>query len=453
MWALLAAMALSDYRARFPLPDDVVPNGWGVNIHFTRPAPGEVEMIREAGFRWVRMDLFWHHIEKERGVYDFSDYDVLVESLEKNGIRPLFILDYGNDLYQKGSPSTPEARAAFCRFVEAAVKRYRGKGVLWEMWNEPNIFFWQPTPNVEHYTALALEVGETIRRVAPEEWYVGPATSGFDWSFLEACFRKGLLRYWDAVTVHPYRGVQPETVLPDWFRLRELIDRYAPAGKRIPMFSGEWGYSELYSGLNLELQSRWAPRQYLVNLAGGAPLSIWYDWKNDGTDPKEIEHHFGTVYHDLRRKPTYDNIQATARALDGARFNKRLAQDDPDRWVLLFERGGGALVAEWSAKTGSDTLPAIRKADLPSAVLRWPRLPLGTRAASAEELASLLAWPGAPATARLRVEALPPGAKRPAFSAASKPDRASLAQAISRARGFRPPGSDPYRIRVGLVLP
>ncbi|MFN3684962.1 MAG: hypothetical protein ACK41F_13660 [Fimbriimonadaceae bacterium] len=453
MLALLAAMALSDYRARFPLPDEVVPSGWGVNIHFTHPAPGEVEMIRDAGFRWVRMDLFWHQIETQRGVYDFSHYDVLVESLEKNGLRALFILDYGNDLYQQGSPSTPEARAAFCRFVEAAVKRYRGKGILWEMWNEPNIFFWQPVPNVEHYTALALEVGETIRRVAPEEWYVGPATSGFDWGFLETCFRKGLLRYWDAVTVHPYRGVQPETVLPDWIRLRELIDRHAPAGKRIPVFSGEWGYSELYSGLNLELQSRWAPRQYLVNLAGGAPLSIWYDWKNDGTDPKEIEHHFGTVYHDLRRKPTYDNIQATARALEGHRFNKRLDQGDPSRWVLLFEKGGQAATAEWSAQTGSDTLPAVRPATLPRAVLEWPRLPLGTRAATAGELASLLAWPAAPKGARLRVEAAPSEGGRPAFSVEAGPDRASLVRALGRSRGFRTPGSDPWRLRVGLVLP
>ncbi|MCX7800470.1 MAG: hypothetical protein N2109_09035 [Fimbriimonadales bacterium] len=453
MVALIAALTMADYRARFPLPDATVPSGWGVNIHFTHPEPGEMEMIRDAGFRWMRMDLFWHQIERERGRYDFSAYDVLVESADKHGLRLLFILDYGNDLYQKGSPSTPEARAAFCRFVEAAVRRYRGKGILWEMWNEPNIHFWQPVPNVDDYVALALEVGRTIRRVAPEEWYVGPATSGFDWRFLQTCFQRGLLEYFDAVTVHPYRGIQPESVLPDWFRLRELIDRFSPKGRRIPMLSGEWGYSELYSGLDQRIQSRWAPRQYLVNLAGGANLSIWYDWKNDGTDPKEVEHHFGTVYHDLRPKPTYTNIQATARALAGFRFDKRLDQGDPEEWALLFVRGSEQRIARWTSRTGSDTLPAIEPASLPAAVVRWPRLPLGTRAAKPAELASVLAWSGAPSEARLRVEALPPDGRAPRFAVESKPDAASLGKALASARGFQAPHAEVWRLRLGLLLP
>lgn len=47
------------------------PNGFGVNIHFTDPEPGEIKMIAEAGFRWVRMDFKWDLTEKERGRYDF----------------------------------------------------------------------------------------------------------------------------------------------------------------------------------------------------------------------------------------------------------------------------------------------------------------------------------------------------------------------------------------------
>src|SRR3979409_768285 len=31
-----------------------IPQGLGVNIHFTDPQPGEVKMIADAGFRWVR---------------------------------------------------------------------------------------------------------------------------------------------------------------------------------------------------------------------------------------------------------------------------------------------------------------------------------------------------------------------------------------------------------------
>ena len=41
---------------------------------------------------------------------------------------------------------------------------------------------------------------------------VGPACSTMDFKFLEACFKGGLLDYWSAVTVHPYRQTAPETV-------------------------------------------------------------------------------------------------------------------------------------------------------------------------------------------------------------------------------------------------
>src|SRR5207245_1305575 len=164
--------------------------------------------------------------------------------------------------------------------------------------------FWQPTPNVHEYIALALAVGKAIREAAPEEWYIGPATSGMDFGFMETCFQAGLLQYWDAVSFHPYRNSPPETAAPDFQRVRELIARYGPKGKTIPILSGEWGYSELYPGLSLDLQSRYLPRQFLSNLANGLIVSIWYDWRDDGTDPQETEHHFGTVTNDYNPKPT-----------------------------------------------------------------------------------------------------------------------------------------------------
>lgn len=452
MFAFVAAMVLSDVRLQHPLPGPIVPEGWGVNIHFTHPKPGEMEMIREAGFKWVRMDFFWHQIETEKGKYDFSNYDVLVTSLKRHGLKPLFILDYGNDLYQKGSPSTPEAREGFCRFVEAAVRRYKGNGFLWEMWNEPNIHFWQPVPNVKDYIALAIEVGQTIRKVAPEEYYIGPATSGFDWRFLETCFQAGLLQFWDAVTVHPYRNAFPETVLEDWPKLRALIDRYAPKGKAIPMFSGEWGYSEKYSGLSLDLQSRYAPRQYLANLIGGANLTIWYDWKDDGTDPNEIEHHFGTVYPDLRLKPTYANIQSLAKSLDGYRFSKRLAGENRNHFRALFARGADCRLVEWSAEPGSDTNPVVTAVDLPKAFVDWPALPSSIRASTTQDLAKRLAWENAPSGAQFRVVCAPesdPSAKK---EVVTNCDSTSLEKALKDLPRFQDLSETKYILEVHLLF-
>lgn len=342
------------------IPDGTIPSGLGVNIHFTDPKPGEMEMLAAAGFRWVRMDFDWIPVEYERGKYRFDAYDRLMSALDKHGIRALFILDYVHPLYDNAqSPHTDEGIQAFARFAAAAAAHYRGRRILWEMYNEPNIYpFWRPKPNVNDYIRLATAVGKAIREAAPGSGYVGPATSGIDMPFLEACFKAGLLEYWDAVTVHPYRSQPPETVLPDYLRLRELIRRYAPKGKNVPIVSGEWGYSAVWAGMDADKQGKYLARQWLTNISADIPLSIWYDWHDDGPDPKEPEHHFGTVRHPYREgqtpvyepKPAYHAAQTLIRELDGFRFSKRLMVGDAQHFVLLFRKGREVRIAAWTTR-------------------------------------------------------------------------------------------------------
>jgi len=339
------------------LPSAVIPEGIGVNIHFTSPRPGEMKMLADAGFRWIRMDFQWQGIEKQRGQYDFSAYDGLLSALEQYHIRAIFILDYGNHLYDDGtSPHSDDAVQAFARWAAASVKHFAGHGILWEMWNEPNGGFWHPKPDVNAYTKLALATGKAIREAEPGEAFIGPATSGIPLDFLEGCFRAGLLQYWTAVSVHPYRQNGPETAVPEYQKLRALIDRYAPAGKHIPIISGEWGYSAAWKNFTEEKQGIMFSRELLTNLSYGIPLSILYDWHDDGTDPKEGEHHFGTVayaYHEGRdpvydEKPAYKAVKTLAGTLKGYRFSKRIETAGKDDYLLLFSRGKHVCLVAWT---------------------------------------------------------------------------------------------------------
>jgi len=349
-------------------PTLTVPEALGVNIHFTRPRAGEMDMLAAGGFRVVRMDLSWAGTEREKGKYDFSAFDHLMESLKPHGIRALFILDYSNRLYDGGlSPHSPEGRQAFARWAAAAVEHFRGQGILWEMYNEPNIGFWKPKPEPEKFVLLALETAKAIRAVAPEELHFGPATSQIDLPFLEKCFESGLLEYWSAVSVHPYRQKGPETAADEYRRLRMLIAKYAPRGKTIPILSGEWGYSAAWNHFDEQSQGKMLPRQWLVNLSNDVPLSIWYDWHDDGTDAKEPEHHFGTVQHKYfaDRKPVYDPkpaylaAQALTKSLDGFAFNKRLTLASDNDYLLLFTRGSDSRLAAWTtAEPHAAVLPA-----------------------------------------------------------------------------------------------
>jgi len=331
----------------------------GVAIHFTDPQPGEMKMVAASGVRWIRMDFDWSRIETARGQYNFTAYDRLVAMLEESKIRPVFILCYANGLYDEGlSPHTDEGVQAFARWAAASVIHFKGQGIVWEMYNEPNFLFWRPKPNVEAYIRLALAVGEAIYEAAPDEDYIGPAGSGVDLPFLEACFKAGLLNYWSGVSVHPYRRADPEAATADFVALRNLILRYAPPGKQIPVLSDEWGYSTNSdrTGIDEEAQGKFLPRQWLNNIANDVPLSIWYDWHDDGPDPKEREYHFGIVrftYEGARDpvydpKPAYRAAQTLTTFLEGFRFNKRLVVGGSDDYAVLFCKGDAVRLVVWT---------------------------------------------------------------------------------------------------------
>lgn len=364
--SLIASLALSPAW----VPARTISDGWGVNLGFNDLAPRERLLLSESGFRWVRRDLFWHVVEPKKGQWDWSVYDRLLADLEPLKIRPVFILCYGNGLYQPDAPRTAEARAAFCRYVQMAVTRYKGKGIIWELWNEPNNHHWQPGPNVKEYVQLALEASQAFKKAAPKETLVGPALAGFDWPFAESCFKAGLLNYWDGVTVHPYRPMEPESSVPDYARLRSLIQRHAPKGRTIPILCGEVGYSHI-SVPGREAQADFFLRQHLVNLAAGVPLTIWYNWSDNGSDPKNTEHHYGIVgvAPEFAVKPAFSSARTMTRLLSGFTYSKRLAYGKPEDWLLLFTKGIESAVVAWTTAAEPSPYPA----DLPIPASSWNR--------------------------------------------------------------------------------
>ena len=339
----------------------------GANIHFTDPLPGEMDMLAASGLGWVRMDLAWGATETTKGVYDFSHYDTLLHDLDSHHLRALLIFDYGNNIYGAGGrpPYDDAGRTAFANWAVAAVDHFKGRHVLWELWNEPNGDWFWPHHSAGDYAKLALTVDKAIHDRFPHETLIGPATSGIDLDFLETCFKAGCLDYWDAVSVHPYRQTAPETAAPDYTKLRDLIARYAPPGKSIPIISGEWGYSVSWGGYSDDLQAKYAVRELLFNVSRGIPLSIWYDWHDDGVDPKNAEHNFGLTSNPLHAgqtpvydpKPAYTAVQTMTSTLGDYTFDTRVAAGDPSTdFVLAFKSGRHR---RWVAWTPSPTPHSI----------------------------------------------------------------------------------------------
>jgi len=305
------------------------------------------------------MDLSWSGIEREKGVYDFekTGYDALTAGCVRRGIRILYILDYSNSLYEVDrSIRTEQGRKAFAAFAEAAAKRYAGKGILWEIWNEPNIKqFWTPQPSVEDYCMLVEAAAPRTRQADPSGLVVAPATSTMPFNWLEECFKRGLLKWIDALTVHPYRPQPPETVIKDYATLRERMKQYSPAGKEIPIVSGEWGYSNINwdkTPLSVEQQGQYLARMFLINLYQAIPVSIWYDWKNDGTDSSEREHNFGTMTHDLKPKVAYLAAKTLASTLAGHTLKERIYVGSDTDFAFKLVKDRAEAITFWT--TGNE---------------------------------------------------------------------------------------------------
>jgi hypothetical protein len=359
------------------IPPAVLPAGLGVNIHFVTGRTRDLDMITNEGCKFVRMDFGWEGTERKEGVYDWTAYDELTAHLEQRGLRAIYILDYVNGLYEPmvearravggpvperhiASPRHAESVAAFARWAAAAARHFAGRHILWEIYNEPNGDFWRPKPDAAEYTTMALATARAIREAEPSATIIAPAMSGFDWNYIEYFLKSGVLEFLDGVSVHPYRAPNqpPETAAADYKRLREMMDRSAPESKRgkIAILSGEWGYASNTKGVSLETQAAYAARQQLCNLLDGVPLSIWYDWKNDGRDPADNEQNFGTVTDDLQPKPAYTALRTMTTELNGYRLERRLEGTAESDYVLVFVNGTGARKAAAWTLAGAHTV-------------------------------------------------------------------------------------------------
>ena len=369
--ALLSLSVAGVGRVRVQLPSAVVTDDVGVNIHFlpswgTTPL-SDLDMIQAAGCKYVRMDCTWAGIETTAGQYNFSGTDSLVTACAARGIRVMYILDYGNSLY--GSDYTATAwQQGFTNFAKAAAAHYAGDGVIWELWNEPD---GGGNMSANTYMALANQAIPAMRAADTIEGdctILGPAVSCINsagQSYLTTCFSQGLLNLVDAVSVHPYRDPSPgnpESVATttsggqNYTTVRKLINQYK-AG--VPIVDSEWGWFVGSGGdrpvATAQLQGDYLARSLLINFSQGIPLSIWYDWKNDGSDPNAPEDNFGMVAGETP-KPAYQELQLLTRSLKGETFTKRLTSNSQD-WLLVFTSPSGQqTLAAWTTRSSPYTL-------------------------------------------------------------------------------------------------
>jgi hypothetical protein len=157
-----------------------------------------------------------------------------------------------------------------------------------------------------------------------------------------------MLDYIDAVSIHPYRFLNPpETVIDDYESLRELISKYRTvSADSLPIMSSEWGYTSLDYNRNsvLDKQAKFAIRSMLMDIALGHPVSVWYElWR-----PKPNELSYTLFNGDKTPKPVANALQTLTSTLDGFTYIGQVAEFREGNWALAFESEEETALVLWT---------------------------------------------------------------------------------------------------------
>jgi hypothetical protein len=335
---------------------------FGVSMHFGHGSRGPIEnnlkLASDMGIRWLRDDGSWGSIEREKGVYKVPPtFDRFLRTARKDwGCEPLIILDYSNSLYCKDrAVATEEERQAFANWAEFMAREYKDSVTYWEVWNEPNISFWQPTPNPHDYALLLKATYAAVKRGNPDAKVVAMVTAGIDLTFIEAVLSEGTVGYFDAVSVHPYRYPRaPEAgKLTMLGHLQKLVDLLAKYGiKDTPIYNSEvgWPNQDDPRGLPEATSANYLSRMY-VQLCSIPQIraTFWYDFQNDGLKKDYNENNFGLLHNDFSPKAPAVAYRMTSLALKGRRFVRELdTKDETTRAYLFAGSDGTRVLAAWS---------------------------------------------------------------------------------------------------------
>jgi len=229
-----------------PAPPDISPH-FGASPHFSfyRDA---LALSRLVGFHSLRIhSISWEAVEKEPGVYDWSDVDDFMNLAREMGYPDEQIVfnifktprwastrpeaDWVNICIREYASVAPKDLTAWQNFLRETIRRYP-RVLRYELWNEPHLrgfsCFW--ADSTENFVALLKAGYEAVKAEKPDAtvWLGGIGMRYLP--FYEEFLRLGGGQYYDVLPLH---GSWP---YPEPFHRLEKQFGLSPK----PVVSSEW---------------------------------------------------------------------------------------------------------------------------------------------------------------------------------------------------------------------
>ncbi len=293
-----------------------------------------LQMISDAGFRWIRQEFTWEDIEIH-GKGDFEDrrhldtvgavdawakYDNIVDLAEQNDIEIIARLSNPPSWTRAlpdedaGSLAPPDDFNDFGDFAAAVAERYKGRVTYFQLWNEPNGNDEWGLGNVdpEAYTQLLCIGYRAIKAVNPDAVVLAGALTPTiamngrnmnDLIFLQRMYNAGAADCFDVMSAQGYglwsgatdQRLRPTVInYPHHLFIRDVMVRNGDAHK--PIWISEMGWNTAPEGIPADFgrvteaqQARYGVEAYQRAQAEWPWLGVvnyWFfkrpaDWEKD----------------------------------------------------------------------------------------------------------------------------------------------------------------------------
>lgn len=335
----------------------------GVSTHYGQSwDPATVPLVARAGFSSARDEAYWAQQETVPGVFDWTPkVEAYADAFEANDVEFFNILAYGNPLYHEGeAPATQEGWDAYARYALASMQRFGTDDTIYELWNEWN---WRDLEgpaggSAANYFGLVRTTSEAVRAQYPDAYLVAGALAPMnDWQrWVQEFIDLGGLDYVDAFSTHPYvYPGDPEGLVAHIETIDAMMTAAGHGDMPILMSEHGWPTGSSPRAVSETVQARNLTRSQLLAIANGVGRYTTYDFKDDGTNPDEVEHRFGIVRNEAdprgayTPKPAYVANAVLTRTIADKPF---LREEVPAAGVhdVVLDAGGGAEVhAAWTA--------------------------------------------------------------------------------------------------------
>lgn len=343
---------------------------YGLNSHL--PSQSDLEMIKTAGFDWVRFDFNWFQLEPNNNNFQWQVTDGVVNKAHDLGLNMFATLSYtpkwasanpncvANHPGPEGCNTQPFSSVAEWQdFVTKCVNRYKGKISHWGMWNEPNLDHFYCGTEDQYINDILIPGAAAAKAADPNAVVCGPELAGVrgsdDWHGDDGTcvFGQCIFNGWeislanildkagnhiDVITHHFYKDDahelaaillegQFEIIIQVSHSLKEIVEGH---GQGQELWLTEWGWqTKKYGGYNgggdytEQQQADYSAQFFAIREQIGAGTysesnqDPWpqltklflYDW-HDGVEPIENKlWSFGIVNVDGNAKPAYNALK------------------------------------------------------------------------------------------------------------------------------------------------